>query len=114
MEWQVVAKSHLSFYDFLLKRIRVSYVPLTDDFDKAYLITADDKINVDLKESKEKSSNVYTDSAFIIKDTRSIFPMNTQVATKWLVYRNKMFGVELQGEGSAVQINRIDMAVAEV
>ncbi len=114
MEWQVVAKSHLSFYDFLLKRIRVSYVPLTDDFDKAYLITADDKINVDLKESKEKSSNVYTDSAFIIKDTRSIFPMNTQVATKWLVYRNKMFGVELQGEGSAIQINRIDMAVAEV
>ena len=114
MEWQVVAKSHLSFYDFLLKRIRVSYVPLTDDFDKAYLITADDKINVDLKESKEKSSNVYTDSAFIIKDTRNIFPMNTQVATKWLVYRNNMFGVELQGEGSAVQINRIDMAVAEV
>ena len=114
MEWQVVAKSHLSFYDFLLKRIRVSYVPLTDDFDKAYLITADDKINVDLKESKEKSSNVYTDSAFIIKDTRNIFPMNTQVATKWLVYRNKMFGVELQGEGSAIQINRIDMAVAEV
>ena len=114
MEWHIVAKSHLSFYDFLLKRIRVSYVPMTDDFEKAYFVTADKKINVSLKENTDESSNLYTDDTFIENDIRSIFPMNMQVATKWLVYRNKMLGVELRGEGSAVQINRIDMAVAEV
>ena len=49
-----------------------------------------------------------------MEDTRNLFPMNTQFATKWLVYRKNMFGVGLEGEGSAVLINRIDMAVAEV
>lgn len=114
MEWAMTAKSHTSFYDFLLKRIRITYAPLLDAFDRAQMITAENKIKIDLKEANEKASRIYADDTPIMEDTRNLFPMNTQFATKWLVYRKNMFGVGLEGEGSAVLINRIDMAVAEV
>ena len=114
MEWAMTAKSHTSFYDFLLKRIRITYAPLLDEFDRAQMITAENKIKIDLKEANEKASRIYADDTPIMEDTRNLFPMNTQFATKWLVYRKNMFGVGLEGEGSAVLINRIDIAVAEV
>lgn len=114
MEWSVVAKSHTSFYDFLLKRIRIAYVPLLDSFSAAQFLTANDKIKIDLLEAQKKSPEVYTDDNLIFSDDSYLFPMDTQFATKWVVYRNKIFGVNLKGEGSAVMLNKMDLAVAEV
>ena len=114
MEWQVVAKSHTSFYDFLLKRIRLVYVPLLSEFTSAELITAEGKIKIDIAESREKASAIITDKTLIASDDRYLFPMNTQFTTRWMVYRNKRFGIMLQGKGSAIMINKIDSAIAEV
>jgi hypothetical protein len=114
MDWEVTAKSHTDFYDFLLKRIRVTYVPLLDSFDTARMLTAENKIHVDLSESQTKSPEIYADNTLIVDDDSYVVPMNTQFNTKWCVYRNRMFGVKLKGQASAVMLNKIDIAVAEV
>ena len=114
MEWLVIAKSHTSFYDFLLKRIRLVYVPLLSDFTSAELVTAEGKIKIDIAEAREKASEIVTDKTLIADDNRYLFPMNTQFATRWMVYRNSVFGMMLQGKGSAIMINKIDSAIAEV
>ena len=114
MDWNVVAKSHTDFYDFLLKRIRVAYVPLLDTFKSAQVLTAEDKIYVDMAESKVKTPEIYGDASPIMDDDSYLFPMNTQFNTKWCVYRNRAFGVNLKGQASAIMLNKIDMAVAEV
>lgn len=114
MEWGLTAKSHTSFNDFLLKRMRLVYVPLVDDFDTAQLITGEDKIKIDIDEASKKSSEIYTDNTLIVSDDRYLFPMNTQFVTKWMTYRNRTFGVKFAGKGSAIMINRLDSAIAEV
>lgn len=114
MEWRVVAKSHTSLYDFLLKRMRLVYVPLQADFDEAQLITAEDKIKIDIPESNEKVVEISTDNTLLDGDNRYLFPMNTQFVTKWMVYRNRIFGIKLVGKGSAILLNRLDSTIAEV
>ena len=114
MEWLVIAKSHTSFYDFLLKRIRLVYVPLLSDFTSAELVTAEGKIKIDIAEAREKASEIVADKTLIVDDDRYLFPMNTQFTTRWMVYRNRVFGMMLQGKGSAIMINKIDSAIAEV
>ena len=114
MEWLVIAKSHTSFYDFLLKRIRLVYVPLLSDFTSAELVTAEGRIKIDIAEAREKASEIVTDKTLIVDDNRYLFPMNTQFTTRWMVYRNRAFGMMLQGKGSAIMINKIDSAIAEV
>ena len=110
----MIAKSHTSFYDFLLKRIRLVYVPLLSDFTSAELVTAEGKIKIDIAEAREKASEIVTDKTLIVDDNRYLFPMNTQFTTRWMVYRNSVFGMMLQGKGSAIMINKIDSAIAEV
>ena len=114
MEWYVEGKSHTSLYDFLLKRIRIGYVPLIDTFTTAELITAKDKIHIDLPGARITSTLIYDDDTRIVTDNRQLFPMNTQFITKWMVARDITFGIKLKGRGSAVMINRIDSTVANV
>ena len=114
MEWYVEGKSHTSLYDFLLKRIRIGYVPLIDTFTTAELITAKDKIHIDLPGARITSTLIYDDDTRIATDNRQLFPMNTQFVTKWMVARDITFGIKLKGRGSAVMINRIDSTVANV
>ena len=114
MEWYVEGKSHTSLYDFLLKRIRIGYVPLIDTFTTAELITAKDKIHVGLPGARITSTLIYDDDTRIATDNRQLFPMNTQFVTKWMVARDITFGIKLKGRGSAVMINRIDSTVANV
>lgn len=114
MEWYVEGKSHTSLYDFLLKRIRIGYVPLIDTFTTAELITAKDKIHVGLPGARITSTLIYDDDTRIETDNRQLFPMNTQFVTKWMVARDITFGIKLKGRGSAVMINRIDSTVANV
>lgn len=114
MEWYVEGKSHTSLYDFLLKRIRIGYVPLIDTFTTAELITAKDKIHIDLPGARITSTLIYDDDTRIVTDNRQLFPMNTQFVTKWMVARDITFGIKLKGRGSAVMINRIDSTVANV
>lgn len=114
MRWKIVAKSHTSFWDFLLKRMRMTYVPLLDKFKEATLITAEGRIRIDIPESKKKADPIFGSPTLIYGWEAPIFPINTQFITKWMVYRNRIFGIELKGEGSAVMINRIDSAIAEV
>ena len=114
MEWYVEGKSHTSLYDFLLKRIRIGYVPLIDTFTTAELITAKDKIHIDLPGARITSTLIYDDDTRIATDNRQLFPMNTQFVTKWMVARDITFGIKLKGSGSAVMINRIDSTVANV
>ena len=114
MEWYVEGKSHTSLYDFLLKRIRIGYVPLIDTFTTAELITAKDKIHVGLPGARITSTLIYDDDTRIETDNRQLFPMNTQFVTKWMVARDITFGIKLKGRGSAVMINKIDSTVANV
>lgn len=114
MEWYVEGKSHTSLYDFLLKRIRIGYVPLIDTFTTAELITAKDKIHIDLPGARITSTLIYDDDTRLATDNRQLFPMNTQFVTKWMVARDITFGIKLKGRGSAVMINRIDSTVANV
>ena len=57
---------------------------------------------------------IYLAQTLIVDDNRYLFPMNTQFTTRWMVYRNRAFGMMLQGKGSAIMINKIDSAIAEV
>lgn len=114
MEWYVEGKWHTSLYNFLLKRIRIGYVPLIDTFTTAELITAKDKIHIDLPGARITSTLIYDDDTRIATDNRQLFPMNTQFVTKWMVARDITFGIKLKGRGSAVMINRIDSTVANI
>jgi hypothetical protein len=114
MEWKIVAKSHTSFWEFLLKRMRLTYVPLMDEFDTAQLITAEDKIKIDIPPNRVKATPIYEDERLIYDCKDYIFPVNTQFCTKWMVYRDRKFGIKLEGKGSAIMINRIDSAITEV
>ena len=89
-------------------------MPLIDTFTTAELITAKDKIHIDLPGARITSTLIYDDDTRIATDNRQLFPMNTQFVTKWMVARDITFGIKLKGRGSAVMINRIDSTVANV
>ena len=114
MEWKIIAKSYTSFYEFLLKRMRLTYVPLMDNFMEAWLITADGRIKINIEEARRKSPLIFTDTTLIYADKSLIFPVHTQFVTKWMVYRNAILGICLEGKGSAIMLNRIESAIVEV
>lgn len=114
MEWMVIAKAHTSFYDFLLKRMRLTYVPLKDEFTEAQLITGNDRIKIDIPSAQDKSTPIYGSEKLIYGCTDYLVPSKTQFVTKQMIYRDKTFGIKLEGKGSAIIIYRIDAAIAEV
>ena len=114
MEWKIIAKSYTSFYEFLLKRMRLTYVPLMDNFMEAWLITADGRIKINIEEARRKSPLIFTDTTLIYADKSLIFPVHTQFVTKWMVYRNAILGICIEGKGSAIMLNRIESAIVEV
>lgn len=114
IDWSFTAKSITSFNDFLLKRVRITYIPLLNDFDVADISTAEDRIKVDLPARKAKSTGIYGDKTPLYGDKRYLYPINTQFATKWMTFRNRVVGLNAEGKASAIIINQIEAAIAEV
>jgi len=114
IDWSFTVKSVTSFYDFLLKRVRITYIPLLDEFERADVITAEGRIEIDLPARKFKSAKIYGDKTPIYGDKRYLFPVKTHFATQWLTFRDRVVGMNAEGKSSAIILNQIESAIAEV
>ena len=114
MSWSFQAKSLLSFYDILVKRFRVSYVPLMDEFDSAEILIGDEKLVLGMPDRISDSPLIFTNTTLIYNDLGFIFETMTQFNTTWAVYRKRVVDVKGKGYGSAISLNSIEIAVAEV
>ena len=114
MPWSFQAKSLLSFYDILVKRFRVSYVPLMDEFDRAEILIGDEKLVLGMPDRISDSPLIFTNTTLIYNDLGFIFETMTQFNTTWAVYRKRVVDVKGKGYGSAISLNSIEIAVAEV
>ena len=114
MSWSFQAKSLLSFYDILVKRFRVSYVPLMDEFDRAEILIGDEKLVLGMPDRISDSPLIFTNTTLIYNDLGFIFETMTQFNTTWAVYRKRVVDVKGKGYGSAISLNSIEIAVAEV
>ncbi len=114
LRWKFAAKSHTSFHDFLLKRMRIAYVPLMDDFGDADIITGQGKISMRLADTEQDSPTIENDTTLIAQDNALIYPLKNQFNTSWMVYRDRTLDLGGAGLGSAVIINEIEAAITEV
>lgn len=114
VNWRITAKTDTSFYNYLLKRVRVAYVPFSDTFQKADVIMAKGKIEVPIPEGKIKEKFIREITTNIVDDDSYIFPNETQFNTKWMVYRDRSFDMKARGVNAPLMINKIDSDLVEV
>ena len=114
VNWKLTAKTDTSFYSYLLKRVRISYVPFSDTFGGANVIMAQGKIKVPFPEGKIKEQTIRNITTNIVDDDSYIFPNKTQFNTKWMVYRDRSFDMKASGTNSPLMINKIESDLVEV
>ena len=114
INWRFTAKTYTSFYDYLLKRVRVTYVPFSENFDEANITMAKGKINMFVPEGKHIAENITDITVNIVDDDRFIFPYETQFNTSRMVYRDRSFDMKASGTNAPLMMNRIDSDLVEV
>lgn len=115
LPWSFKARTDTPFYAFFLRRMRITYVPLTDETTKSQIICANGKAQIDLppRPLERQAPTLWKDNRSIVSDTMSIIPAHTEFVTTWLCHRDLYLDLSGEGNNSAVALIKVEMAVTE-
>lgn len=114
IDWKFTVKTETSFYEYLAKRLRISYVPLSQNFGDAKAVMRGESIRVPIPERQHTDRNIYSTVDYIGDDNNPIYPARTQFNTSRFINRNRTFDMKLYGIDAPCMINRIDTDLFEV
>lgn len=111
--WKFWAKRKVSYYDYLLKRVQISYVPLLEEGEQG---AAEVSVGmVVLRPSPAPLSPlVYENDEEVYENERLVYPIQNQMENIRQVYRSRYLDVKGKGTGSGVIFDKIMFDIAEV
>lgn len=110
LSWRFMGKRMTSYYEYLLKRMRATYIPL-DCAGEAKVSVGD----IFLKPRPAPPSPLVLDNhELVYGNERLIFPIENYFEDTRCVYRNHYLDVSGSGDGSPVILLKIEFDVAEV
>lgn len=113
MLWNFWAKRMVSYYDYLLKRVQISYVPLLEEGEQGTAEVSVGAVTLNLKPAPQ-SPLVYENKEEVYENDRLVYPIANQMENVRQIYRNRYLDVKGQGAGSGIIFDKIMFDVAEV
>lgn len=113
LRWKFWAKRMVSYYDYLLKRVQVSYIPLLDKYEQGPAEVSVGKVIIPLRPAPS-SPLIYENDSEIYGNEDLIYPIFNESDGKRCVYRNRYIDIKGSGEGSGVVLDKIMFDVVEV
>lgn len=111
LEWRFAARKMVSYYEYLLKRVQVSYIPLIEDELPAEVRVG--KVVLELRPMPE-SPLIYDNQTIIYNNDSLLYPMVSLFENTRCIYRNRELDIKGNGAGSGVIFNKIIFDIVEV
>lgn len=111
LEWRFTAKRLVSFNYLFLKRTKITYIPLMDQFGKAEIWIG--KVDIPLSPAPALP-RIYGNAEVIYENERQLFPVESNCDGLRQVYRDRCIDIRGVGKGSAILLNKIEFDIVEV
>ncbi|WP_110953043.1 hypothetical protein [Anaerosinus massiliensis] len=111
LEWRFMAKRIVSYYEYLLKRVQVSYISLLEEDNPAEVTVG--AVTLKLK-PMPASPLIYENNDLIYNNDSLLYPIVSQFGNTRCVYRNRYLDIKGKGSGSGIIFNKIMFDIVEV